>query len=462
MARSRCSTSINRRHLLQWNHRCRHSAVAMGRCNHYSSIAATTNRMDNDSTHQQHMSTTTNNKNNTSSSASVHPIQQQQQPSIPTTPLRISSREAASLITNCTSTNDGLLVITCDASGRGGGSKHDGIASVLRLRHGSASVGIDAITTIADNTAMKQDLIDTTSRRTVPSRKSSEVAAISLGIKRALRVVPPTMRRRVLILSDSEFALDFFCGDQKTMWLDVDQSYNGNVTVGLVDRRVAVSRRGRASATTKRKKRKGTISVSKNKRRTTQDMAVREEAHRRSLFLLMKDAPECILFSKVRSSSRSVGKIVSNNDGGDGGEEGALSAWDGCGFVDHDAADYLSSVTRSTPNTCNDEGVEYNVHGSSSMLNTTLSFRAVECLGADDIEWLENSDQTSSEQTQPFTSVNAGDGDEERSSSSTGTGESSEFWRTITVQGSDAREDRRKRNDRKKERILEMLQLKLE
>ena len=96
------------------------------------------------------------------------------------------------------------------------------------------------------------------------------------------------------------------------------------------------------------------------------------------------------------------------------------------------------------------------------MLNTTLSFRAVECLGADDIEWLENSDQTSSEQTQPFTSVNAGDGDEERSSSSTGTGESSEFWRTITVQGSDAREDRRKRNDRKKERILEMLQLKLE
>ena len=56
------------------------------------------------------------------------------------TRIRCSSREAAELIQNKTANDDfgSLLVVTCDASGRGGGSKHDGMASVLRIRHGVA------------------------------------------------------------------------------------------------------------------------------------------------------------------------------------------------------------------------------------------------------------------------------------------------------------------------------------
>src|SRR6056300_1301908 len=60
----------------------------------------------------------------------------------------------------------------------------------------------------------KEDLIDSVSRRTVPSRTSSEVAAIALGVKHAIKTVPLSLSKKVLILSDSEFALDFYFSEK--------------------------------------------------------------------------------------------------------------------------------------------------------------------------------------------------------------------------------------------------------
>lgn len=136
------------------------------------------------------------------------------------TPIRCSSRDAAELIQNRTANDNdgGLLVITCDASGRGGGSKHDGVASVLRIRHGVALLHRQQLTSITDGSSSslvptttttaaasvdntpshqsptssgsndeKEDLIQTISRRTIPSRTSSEVAAIAFGIKHVIK-----------------------------------------------------------------------------------------------------------------------------------------------------------------------------------------------------------------------------------------------------------------------------------
>mmetsp|Transcript_13590 Transcript_13590/g.32899 ORF Transcript_13590/g.32899 Transcript_13590/m.32899 type:complete len:269 (-) Transcript_13590:625-1431(-) len=255
--------------------------------------------------------------------------------------------------------------------------------------------------------------MEATARRTVPSRTSSEVAAISLGIKRALRAVPASWRKRVLILTDSEFALDFFCGGKSGTFDD--------------DRIATVPARSRRVGNNKRRRRKGTAASS-----MTQSAEHREEAHRRSLLALAKETPGGVLLSKVRSSSRGVG-TGSSAIGGDDDDEVVGTSWNGIGFIDHDAADHLSSITRSHANGY--EGDDKRVDMISNVAHP---------LGLDDIAWLENSD---AEQT---TILSSSDENETHRSQS-------DFWQTMEVVGSDARYDRRKRNQRRTKIIEDML-----
>lgn len=287
-------------------------------------------------------------------------------------PMRYSSRDAAAMIAEC-SAKDGLLVITTDASGRGGGSKHDGLAAVLRIRHGASNIPQTNTTTCQGG---KVDLLDTITRRRTPSRKdSNEVAAISLGMKRAMQIVPRSWRRKVLIISDSEAALRFYCGDSRS-------SRDGG------------------------------------------------ESHRRVLARLIIESPDGVFFSKIRSSSRSIG-IVSSDADSDGDDKG----WDGIGFVDHDAADYLSSATRSKPNAKMDFNLEESIELDE------LPFAEVYELRPEDIKWLKNSD------------------DVVDSVGKSKTNGSTKPWSKITVRGSDARNEQRRRNERKQKMVKEMLGL---
>jgi len=248
-----------------------------------------------------------------------------------------------------------------------------------------------------------------TARRTVPSRKSSEVAAIALGVKRALCAIPPSWRKQVLILSDSEYALDFFCTSEKP-----DESKT----------KTAPKRRDT------KKRRKGAASIDRGKRQTTQSMERREEAHRRSLQTLLAETPRGISFAKVRSSSRGVAISDELDD----------TPWNGIGFIDHDAADYLSSITRSFANSNDNEQKFDNSSGWEE-----LPFFVVESLSDQNIAWLKNSDEK-----QTIT-ANKNERIGPRKSSA------SNFWKTIKVVGSEARDDRQKRSHRKTKIIHEML-----
>jgi hypothetical protein len=153
---------------------------------------------------------------------------------------------------------------------------------------------------------------------------------------------------------------------------------------------------------------------------------------------MVTESPEGVFFSKIRSSSRGIGIASSrvSSSGVDSGDHECTS-WDGIGFVDHDAADYLSSATRSLSNS----NIAMNVDISEGF--EKLPFRSVCSLRREDIAWLENSDC-------PF-DVNT--------SSDSNNDSSSKYWKRITVRGSDARDDRRRRNKRKQEMIIKMLEI---
>mmetsp|Transcript_2537 Transcript_2537/g.3969 ORF Transcript_2537/g.3969 Transcript_2537/m.3969 type:complete len:390 (+) Transcript_2537:40-1209(+) len=353
------------------------------------------------------------------------------------TPIRCSSREAAELIQNRTANDNdgGLLVITCDASGRGGGSKHDGVASVLRIRHGVALLRRQQLTSISDGSSSlvpttaaaaasvdnvsstssggndkKEDLIQTISRRTIPSRTSSEVAAIAFGIKHAIKTVPLSLRNKVLILSDSEFALDFYCGEK---------SYGNRQQPNTVRRR--------------------TSSIS-NKRRgkrqpATRSTEIREESYWRLFATLLKEtSPGGVILSKIKSSSRSVGLNTSRTSSGVNGDDTTssiegddnTSSWDGKGFLDHDASDYLSSNARYISNNSDNED------------DNNSPFRAVSRLTPDDLNWLAHSENDK-------VGVNGGKLLND------------DIWNEVIVKGSDAREDRRRRKERRIDSIQGLL-----
>ena len=359
------------------------------------------------------------------------------------TPIRCSSREAAELIQNRTANDNdgGLLVITCDASGRGGGSKHDGVASVLRIRHGVALLRRQQLTSISDgssslvpttaaaaasvdNTPSQQsstpsgsndeneDLIQTISRRTIPSRTSSEVAAIAFGIKHAIKTVPLSLRNKVLILSDSEFALDFYCREKSYG----NRQQQPNTTVRRRTSSISNKRRGKRQPAT----------------RSTE---IREESYWRLFATLLKEtSPGGVILSKIKSSSRSVGLNTSRTSSGVNGDDTTssiegddnTSSWDGKGFLDHDASDYLSSNARYISNNSDNED------------DNNSPFRAVSRLTPDDLNWLAHSENDK-------VGVNGGKLLND------------DIWNEVIVKGSDAREDRRRRKERRIDSIQGLL-----
>ena len=287
------------------------------------------------------------------------------------------------------------LVLTLLASGRGGGSKHDGIASILRLRHGivlssTLPTNIDPADKQHHHDEEKEDLIDSVSRRTVPSRTSSEVAAIALGVKHAIKTVPLSLRKKVLILSDSEFALDFYSSLQT-------RNHNNQLQPQNMNRR-----RKNSSSSKRRGKRQA----------PTRSTKLREEAYWRLFATLLNETPDGVILSKVKSSSRSVGMSISRVSSLD--EDDGNASWDGKGFLDHDAADHLSSNARYVSNN-----------------DCYTPFRAVRSLGIDDLNWLAYSEE---------------DKDDDAG-----------IWNEIIVKGNDAREDRRKRKQLRIRSIQEIL-----
>ena len=131
---------------------------------------------------------------------------------------RITSHEASNLISclyNPEKVRDddesfsSLLIITSDASR--GANRHIGLATVIR-----------EISVYSAKTSKKKiDVVTATARRvrSLAARDiyQSEVAALTLGIKTALQNVPIQNRKRVLILTDSNSAMSFFCGDEEGM-----------------------------------------------------------------------------------------------------------------------------------------------------------------------------------------------------------------------------------------------------
>ena len=139
-------------------------------------------------------------------------VNQDQYKSIIKNKLRISSVESSHIIqsayNNQTTTKSPLLIITSDASL--GSSRTVGLASILRLIHGSHNKdenqhqlqqqqqirGNDDILLATRRSSLSQDIV------------TSELAAILLGLKVACtHLVSSSLRRQIIILSDCERAL---------------------------------------------------------------------------------------------------------------------------------------------------------------------------------------------------------------------------------------------------------------
>lgn len=140
----------------------------------------------------------------------------------PTTCERISSCDAALLIQNAyrkhhspdihSNNDESLLLITSDASR--GANRHSGLAAILREIQ---------YTTIANNRNHDETnhIVPTCDRVTIATRRMHsqnardisklEVAAVAMGVRTAIKYISPERRRNVLILTDSNSALDFYC-----------------------------------------------------------------------------------------------------------------------------------------------------------------------------------------------------------------------------------------------------------
>ena len=119
---------------------------------------------------------------------------------------RIASDDAAKLIERAYNQNKNedcsLLLMTSDASR--GSNRHSGLTSIVRSIDSSYEHGKDQVTIVTRrvNSMDARDIFQ------------SEVAALTLGIKTAMQCIPSKKRRKVLLLTDSNSALTFFCGDE--------------------------------------------------------------------------------------------------------------------------------------------------------------------------------------------------------------------------------------------------------
>ena len=162
----------------------------------------------------------------------------------------------------------------------------------------------------------------------------------------------------------------------------------------------------------------------------------------------------------IHNSNGNGNNDDNNNNNNNNNGKAAQYGWDGVGFIDHDAADYLSSVTRSFPNindNNNDDGYdnENKIHYFDDMegLLTLFGFSATKCLTSEDFAWLANSDIIVQRTTTATPTTQNGRGGQ---GSSSGNNDNN-FWKTIKVVGSEMRKDRRERNRRRTDIIREML-----
>ena len=138
--------------------------------------------------------------------------------------------------------------------------------------------------------------------------------------------------------------------------------------------------------------------------------------------------------AKIKSSSRSVGLDTGRTSMESSATQS--SSWDGKGFLDHDACDYLSSDARYVSNSSEDEDANAMMLDLSSNngLDNYSPFRAVIRLTPDDLKWLSYSEN---DKVGP---------------------NNKDIWNEIIVKGSDAREDRRKRKEHRIESIKGLLE----
>ena len=267
---------------------------------------------------------------------------------------RISSVEAASLIRKAyytTSSTDmqtptcnddmdahlegeGLVIITSDASR--GANRLTGLASIIReippCRHDDCSKNdnnnIQDMTaeTLARNS--NHDRIVVATRRTHSTDAKdivkSEVAAVALGVRAALKHIPMQRRKRVLLLTDSSSAMDYFCGRCHDGTGDGHGNGNGH----------------------------GTSSVAKNGPTTTHiSSSHANDPHYKAIQTLIRDALHVHEVEEVKDKGGGrrrddleqkqmlvqMAKVKSNKEETDG-------------FFDHDVTDIVSSFVKNVPN----------------------------------------------------------------------------------------------------------------
>ncbi|GFH52033.1 hypothetical protein CTEN210_08509 [Chaetoceros tenuissimus] len=196
--------------------------------------------------------------------------------------VRISSKNAAEMIESAYAlkdTSDHLLVITSDASR--GANKISGLTSLLREINVKKYSSCDRMM-IATRRMQSQNARDVS---------KSEIAALSLGIKAALKHLNVNERKRILLLTDSESVINFYC------------TSSASITFG-----------------------------------TTKSA----DPHMRSILTLLEETTNAAKEYPLEKVSICISKVKSNKQSSEG-------------FYDHDSCDIISSLVKSKTNKKVDE-----------------------------------------------------------------------------------------------------------
>lgn len=112
--------------------------------------------------------------------------------------------------------NETLLIITSDASR--GANRFSGLATILREIQYNTHDEKNYKGTPHDRVTIATRRMHSQNARDI---SKLEVAAVAMGIRTAIKYIPPDRRRNVLILTDSSSALNFFC---RNVDISVDKS----------------------------------------------------------------------------------------------------------------------------------------------------------------------------------------------------------------------------------------------
>lgn len=191
--------------------------------------------------------------------------------------VRISSKNAAEMIESTYTLKDNadhLLVITSDASR--GANKISGLTSLLREINVKKYSSCDQMM-IATRRMQSQNARDVS---------KSEIAALALGIKAALKHLNVNERKRILLLTDSESVINFYCTSSASTAFDTTKS---------------------------------------------------ADPHMRSILTLLEETANVGIESSLEKVSICISKVKSNKQASEG-------------FYDHDSCDIISSLVKSKTN----------------------------------------------------------------------------------------------------------------